>query len=50
MIRSFLKKIFRPWSKRASERMGETRVEQREEAEELTPGHSDRATQIGVFH
>jgi hypothetical protein len=50
MIRSFLRRVFRPWSNRASERMAETRTEQREEAEELTPGHSDRATQIGVFH
>jgi hypothetical protein len=50
MIRSLVKKIFRPWSKNASRRVSEERAEQREDAEELTPGHSDRATQIGVFH
>jgi hypothetical protein len=50
MIRSFLKKIFRPWSRKSSERMDDARAEQREQVEELTPGHSDRATQIGVFH
>jgi hypothetical protein len=50
MIRSFLKKIFRPWSKKSSERIGEARGEAHDKAEELTPGHSDRAGQIGVFH
>jgi hypothetical protein len=33
----------------ASERMTSEREEQQEEAEELTPGHSDRAGQIGMF-
>jgi hypothetical protein len=50
VIRSLLKKIFRPWSKNSSERLQEARDEQHEKAEELTPGHHDRATQIGVFH
>jgi hypothetical protein len=50
MIRSFLKKIFRPWSRKSSERMDETRDQAHDRAEELTPGHSDRAGQIGVFH
>lgn len=33
----------------ASERMTKDRAEQQEDAEELTPGHSDRAGQIGMF-
>ena len=33
----------------ASERMTNEREEQQEEAEKLTPGHSDRAGQIGMF-
>jgi hypothetical protein len=33
----------------ASERMTEERAEAQDQAEELTPGHSDQATQIGMF-
>jgi hypothetical protein len=33
----------------ASERMTEDRAEAQEETEELKPGHSDQATQIGMF-
>ncbi len=33
----------------ASERMTEERAEGHDEAEELRPGHSDQATQIGMF-
>jgi hypothetical protein len=33
----------------ASERMTNEREGNQEEAEELTPGHSDRAGQIGMF-
>jgi hypothetical protein len=33
----------------ASERMTEDRAEAKDEAEELKPGHSDQATQIGMF-
>jgi hypothetical protein len=50
MLRKALKKIFRPWSKRASDKMTAERARDQEQAEELTPGHADRAGQIGVFH
>jgi hypothetical protein len=50
MVRKVLRKIFSPWSKNSSERLQQTRDQQHEKAEELTPGHHDRATQIGVFH
>lgn len=60
MIRDLLNKVFRPSSKKLSERleevggesrdMGDVRAEAHDEAEELTPGHSDRAASIGVFH
>jgi hypothetical protein len=50
MIRKFFRKIFRPWSRNSSERLQQTRTQQDEEAEELTPGRHDRATQIGIFH
>lgn len=33
----------------ASERMTQERAEQQGEAEELKPGHSDQAGQIGMF-
>ena len=50
MVRELLKKVFRPSSKKPGKRMGEVRGEARDKAEALTPGHSDRAAQIGVFH
>jgi hypothetical protein len=50
MLRKVLRKVFRPWSKRSSEKMTAERASDQERAEELTPGHSDRAGQIGVFH
>jgi hypothetical protein len=34
----------------ASERMTHERAEQQEGAEELKPGHSEQAGQIGMFH
>lgn len=44
-----LKKLFKGSSKDASEKMTLERAAAQEQAEELTPGHSDRATQIGMF-
>jgi len=49
MLGKALKKLLRPWSKQASERMTNERLTEREQAEELTPGHSDRGTQAGIF-
>jgi hypothetical protein len=57
MLKSLLEKIRRSRSRRdradaarMSERMDEARMSERDKAESLTPGHSDRAGQIGVFH
>jgi hypothetical protein len=60
MIRDLLKKVFGASSKRPSERseevpdesrdMDDVRTEAHDHAEELTPGHSDRAASIGIFH
>lgn len=44
-----LRKLFKGWSKKSSENMTQERAAAQEQAEELTPGHSDRATQIGMF-
>jgi SepF-like predicted cell division protein (DUF552 family) len=44
-----LKKLFKGSSKKSSEQMTQERAEAQERAEELTPGHSDRAAQIGMF-
>jgi hypothetical protein len=44
-----LKKLFNGSSKDSSEKMTQERAAAQEKAEELTPGHSDRATQIGMF-
>ena len=50
MIRKLLEKIRSLFDDGgASERMTKDRGEQQEEAEALTPGHSDRAGQIGMF-
>ena len=50
MIRKILDKIRSLFDDRgASERMTEERADAQEEAEELRPGHSDQATQIGMF-
>jgi hypothetical protein len=59
MIRDLLKKVFRRSSKKPNEpveevrgewrEMGEVRAEALEQAEELTPGHANRAGSIGVF-
>jgi hypothetical protein len=52
-----LKKIRRAWSKKSrldaaqmSERMDAARVREREKTEASIPGHSERATQTGIFH
>ena len=60
MVRELLKKIFRPSSKKPAKSMDDVRSEAKsiddvrgeahDKAEELTPGHSDRAASIGVFH
>jgi hypothetical protein len=60
MIRDLLRKVFGPSSKKPSERseevrgegrdMEDVRAEAHDKAEELTPGHSDRAASIGIFH
>jgi hypothetical protein len=44
-----LKKLFKGSSKKSSEKMTQERAAAQEQAEELTPGHSDRAAQIGMF-
>jgi hypothetical protein len=44
-----LKKLFKGSSKEASEKMTRDRAAAQEQAEESTPGHSDRAAQIGMF-
>jgi hypothetical protein len=44
-----LKKLFKPWSKKSSEQMTQERAEAQEQAEELDPGHSNQAGQIGMF-
>jgi hypothetical protein len=44
-----LKKLFKGSSKKSSEKMTQERATAQEQAEELTPGHSDRAAQIGMF-
>ena len=49
MLGKTLKKLFKPWPKKSSERMTEDRADAQDKAEELTPGHSDRAAQIGMF-
>ena len=50
MIRKLLEKLRSLFDDGgASERMTKDRGEQQEEAEEMTPGHSDRAGQIGMF-
>jgi hypothetical protein len=59
MLRKLLSKIRRPGSAKSSdhvdaaqmsERMDDARMSERDKAEILTPGHSDRAGQIGIFH
>src|SRR5687767_7235523 len=60
MIRDLLKKLFGPSSKKQSDRfeevsdesrdMDDVRAEAQDQAEELIPGHSDRAASIGIFH
>jgi hypothetical protein len=50
MIRRLLEKVRSLFDDGgASERMTEERADAQEEAEELKPGHSDQATQIGMF-
>jgi hypothetical protein len=50
MIRTLLDKVRSLFDDHgASERMTEDRAEAKDEAEELKPGHSDQATQIGMF-
>ena len=50
MIRRLLEKLRSLFDDRgASERMTEERTDAQDEAEELRPGHSDQATQIGMF-
>jgi hypothetical protein len=44
-----LKKLFKRSSKEPSEGMAQKRADAKDRAEELTPGHSDRAAQIGMF-
>jgi len=44
-----LKKLFNGSSKESSEKMTQERAAAQEQAEELTPGHADRAAQIGMF-
>ena len=44
-----LKKLFKGSSKESSEKMTQERVAAQEQAEELTPGHTERAAQIGMF-
>jgi hypothetical protein len=44
-----LKKLFKGSSKKSSEKMTQERAAAQEQAEESTPGHSDRAAQIGMF-
>jgi len=43
-----LKKLFKGSSKKSSVDMTQERAAAQEQAEELTPGHSDRAAQIGI--
>ena len=50
MIRKLLKKLSSLFDDGgASERMTQERADAQDEAEEETPGHSDRSTQIGMF-
>ena len=50
MIGKLLEKLRSLFDDRgASERMTEERAEAQDETEELTPGHSEQATQIGMF-
>lgn len=44
-----LKNLFNGSSKKSSEKMTQERAAVQEQAEESTPGHSDRAAQIGMF-
>jgi hypothetical protein len=44
-----LKELFKGSPKKSSEQMTQERTAAQEQAEELTPGHSDRAAQIGMF-
>ena len=50
MIGKLLEKLRSLFDDRGgSQRMTEERTEAQDEAEELKPGHSDQATQIGMF-
>ena len=50
MIRKLLEKIRSLFDDGgASERLAKERAESHDEADELTPGHSDRSSQIGFF-
>lgn len=51
MFRKLLEKIRRrrPWSDKSAERVQDTRTDERDRVEAETPGHGDRAGQIGIF-
>jgi hypothetical protein len=51
MLRKLIEKIRRrrSWSEKSAERMGDTRADERDRVEAETPGHDNRAGQIGMF-
>ena len=54
MIRDLLRKVFKPSSKEPElepeKTIDDVRADAHDKADELTPGHSDRAASIGAFH